>query len=101
VYIKSLHQLQTQRLNQLPTPTAGRDASTRFWIKTPLLANGLDVELLNTLQNWVSTAWQFNQHTFHVRAEHMQQVTLLDNSQLTQRFSLNLPDRGGLFYFYE
>ncbi|MCA9929940.1 MAG: hypothetical protein KC419_15760 [Anaerolineales bacterium] len=99
VYIKSLADLQKHQLEPHITAT-NRDSSTRFWIKTPRLAEGMDVELLDTLHQWVNTTWQFNQHTFHVRAAHKQQVALLENSRLTRRFVLNLPDRGGLFYFY-
>jgi len=75
-------------------------ASTRFWIKEPRLANGLDKLLLQTLQEWFDTAWQFDSHTFHTRAAHEQQVELLENSTLSRQLTLDMPKRGGVFYFY-
>ena len=99
IYIKAMQTVLPADATQLNNFT-NLSASTRFWIKEPRLADGLDKLLLQTLQNWFDTAWQFDNHTFHTRAAHEQQVQLLENSTLSRQFTLDMPNRGGLFYFY-
>ncbi len=99
IYIRPLQDYQKANPDQL-TNVSNLSATTRFWIKEPRLTDGLDAQLLQTLQDWFNTAWQFDHHTFHVRAAHEQQVHLLENNNLSRQFELDIPNRGGLFYFY-
>jgi len=99
VYIKPLQLFQ----NQLPihlNPVTNLDGTTRFWIREPYLANRLDRQLLNVLVDWFENEWQFTRHFFHARTAHEQQVQLFERASLAQQFSLNLPARGGSFFFY-
>lgn len=99
IYIKPLQLFQ----NQLPAqvaPITNLDAATRFWIREPYLVHRLDVQLLNVLIDWFESDWQFGRHFFHARCVHGQQVQLLERSGLSKQFSLNLPSRGGEFFFF-
>ncbi len=99
IYINSMQKFQNQIPAQL-NPITNLDATTRFWIREPYLADHLDRQLLNVLIDWFDTDWQFNRHFFHTRSVHEQQIQLFEKSRLRKRFALDLPSRGGRFFFY-
>jgi hypothetical protein len=99
VYTKPLHDFK-QTNPSLLTDVTHLDACTRFWIKEPLLAFKLDLDLLNTLNYWFEDVWAFRTHYFHVRAAHTQQVKLFTSAGLKQMFSLTVADRRGAYHFY-
>ncbi|KAA3660822.1 MAG: hypothetical protein DWQ04_18295 [Chloroflexi bacterium] len=99
IYIKAVQSILPAD-STLSNNFTNLSASTRFWIKEPRLTDGLDMQLLQTLQEWFDNAWQFDNHTFHTRAAHKQQVQLLENCDLSRQLTLDFPNRGGVFYFY-
>lgn len=72
----------------------------RFWMRTSLVAQGLDRRLLTALRTWFASAWSLPQIYFHTREVHQQQVMLLEEAALPYRFSLEYPRRGGQHRFY-
>lgn len=95
VYIKSLASI-------LPGAAAvPTDSATRFWITTPLLADGRDRDLLRALLDWFdSDAWRFTRTFFTTRAVHSRQVALFDALGLVRHGRVDMPNRGGTHLLY-
>ncbi|NCF67007.1 MAG: N-acetyltransferase [Chloroflexi bacterium] len=99
VYIRPLADLAADNAGKLEKVEADV-AMARFWVRSSRLADGLDVRLLETLREWFADCWAFPRVFFHTRQANKQQVDLFEASGLERVMTLQIAQRGGIFYFY-
>ena len=99
LYIRPLSELATQNPEVLPT-TLPNEAIYRFWVRSSRLADRLDQRVLPALITWFDEQWDFPRVSFHIGQGNKQQVALFETSNLTHRFDLEMPQRGGIHQFW-
>ena len=92
IYINPLANLVAANPGQL-TAVADTDATVRFWVKQPRLADRLDDRLLQVLLNWFSQAWAFRRLLWHTHEQYTRQQALFTAAGLVHQFTLTVPSR--------
>lgn len=93
--------LATAEVTGLTTARWDRiDAAVYFWVRTSTVPSGLDRALLGHLRRWFAGAWGFADTVFVTSASFIQQVALLDSTDLERRFVITEADKPGHFLGY-
>lgn len=71
-----------------------------FWIRQSRLGEALDERLLDTLITWFKDEWAFTRLLFVTNEQVSRQISLLDKSELQQRFVVEIPEQAGKDVFY-
>lgn len=94
VYIKPLSDIQEDAPDY--------HAIVRYWVIEPQLAHGLEIRVLDALINWFnSDAWQFERVLLHARQVDERQLATFVEAGLAESDTIDLPDRGGSFIFFD
>jgi hypothetical protein len=77
------------------------DAAVYFWVRTSRLATQTDRMLLDALRAWLSQDWSLGRHLFVTNEQFAQQVDMIEHANLQVRFTIEEPDKPGLYLAYE
>jgi hypothetical protein len=79
----------------------GRDRRRRlFLVRTSKLVVGLDRSLLAHLRGWFADAWGLDEVVFGTSELFIQQVQLIESTDLELRFEIAEPDKPGRHLAY-
>ncbi len=100
VYIKSMLEL-IENNEAWETAVSDYSALVRFWVTQSYLTQELDKTLLQTLDQWFTDSWAFNQLYWHTPVNNRQQIDLFQDNgrQLVDR--ILLPNRGGYHFLFQ
>ena len=76
-------------------------AAVYFWVRTSRLATQTDRMLLDALRAWLSRDWSLGEHLFVTNEQFAQQVDMIEQANLEVRFTIEEPDKPGLYLAYE
>lgn len=103
VYIKSFANLvEAQTTSQQIVGTIGNsETAVRFWVSQSALKDNLDQRLLQALKDWFKNEWPFTRVLFHTRHANEHQLALFAKAGLRCVYTLNIPQRGGQYEFWD
>lgn len=67
-------------------------AAVRFWVRASEVADGLDVDLLAALREWLQTAWAFDWILFHVGLQDVHHAALFTAAGLSELLAYTSSD---------
>jgi hypothetical protein len=70
-------------------------AAVFFWARPPQMAAGMDERLLAALRTWFRDEWKLGKTVYVTSEPFIQQVELLDRTDLTLKFELLEPGNPG------
>ena len=76
------------------------DAAVYFWVRTSLVADGLDRALLGQLRRWFAEEWRWSDVVFVVSELFAQQLAMIDETDLERRFEIVEPDKPARYWAY-
>ncbi|GAA1660017.1 hypothetical protein GCM10009830_01330 [Glycomyces endophyticus] len=77
------------------------EAAVSFWVRRSRLGTATDRALLDVLRTWLAEDWTFQGHLFVTSELFVQQVDLIEHTDLQLRFTIEAPDKPGRYLAYE
>jgi GNAT superfamily N-acetyltransferase len=75
-------------------------ASVRFWVKEPRLADGLDRRLLRSLISWCERDWAFKEIFFRANDRDGRQIALLEEAGFKPHYAVDPENVRGRYLLY-
>lgn len=75
-------------------------AMVYFWVRSPLLATGLDRLLLDELRDWLARDWDLGPALFVTNEQLEQQVKMIEETGLQLRFRIHEAGKPGRYLAY-
>lgn len=76
------------------------EATVHFWVRQSQLEKLRDRELLEVLRTWFAQSWGFEGLLFITNEQFVQQVDMIEQSDLRRRFDIKEPHKPGRFFAY-
>lgn len=71
------------------------DATVHFWVRKSRLEEGFDRTLLEALRVWIATDWPFDHAVFGTNEQFLQQVAMIEETDLQLEFEISKPAEPG------